>query len=500
MKKAFVFILLICGYTFSQPLYMSKITAPDPLSNAWFGTDIKLQNGQLVVGSPGDKRKGTNSGSFYIYEVGNHFFKYKKKYFTWNIKEGDRLGEWISFADTNLFLRVWALKGANFNFMEDVHYYTLNDYSLKYKNIIKRPYNKTNGFGSQVHTVKNRFLFTAWGTRDSLATTLGCFNVYNASLDSNQTLDSYYGVFKGIGIPVGLGTRFAANDSLLFVSAAFESDSLFYKQGCVYVYRILPDTFIFKEKFCSPLPQSFQSFGLSLALSGNRLFVGAPQEDIQIDQGRVYIYDISEDTPKLTHTLTSPGSTNYNLFGMHISALGDSLLVGSPNDSAYGWLRGAVYLYTFDNANNIKLERSIGLPDSAGITGFPSALVLTKDFILAGAPGADSGRGAVYMYSLSPPTEVKQEPFFEGDFLLEQNYPNPFNPVTSIKYSLRTGGEISLILYDCLGVKVRTLVNEFQYPGDYEVELNAAGLASGVYLYKLQAGTFVQTKKLVLLK
>ena len=89
-------------------------------------------------------------------------------------------------------------------------------------------------------------------------------------------------------------------------------------------------------------------------------------------------------------------------------------------------------------------------------------------------------------------------------FKLEQNYPNPFNPTTKIKYSIPVGANghspVLLKVYDVLGRKVATLVNEIKRPGEYEVEFNAAAFPSGVYFYQLKSGEFIQTKKMTLLK
>ena len=92
-----------------------------------------------------------------------------------------------------------------------------------------------------------------------------------------------------------------------------------------------------------------------------------------------------------------------------------------------------------------------------------------------------------------------------SSFHLSQNYPNPFNPSTKIKFSLpnpsKEGAmEVSLKIYDVLGRQVTTLVNEKLRSGTYEIEWNAGSFPSGVYFYKLEAGGFYQTKKLVLIK
>jgi len=84
--------------------------------------------------------------------------------------------------------------------------------------------------------------------------------------------------------------------------------------------------------------------------------------------------------------------------------------------------------------------------------------------------------------------------------MLYQNYPNPFNPSTKIKYQIPNESKVVITLYDILGKEIETLVNGSKEPGTYELELNAHSLASGTYIYKLVAGDFVESKKMILLK
>ncbi len=85
-------------------------------------------------------------------------------------------------------------------------------------------------------------------------------------------------------------------------------------------------------------------------------------------------------------------------------------------------------------------------------------------------------------------------------FWLYQCYPNPFNPRTTIKYDSPGATKVNLTVYDILGREVSVLVNERKAPGNYRVEFDGSNLASGVYFYRLQAGDFVATKRLLLLK
>lgn len=85
-------------------------------------------------------------------------------------------------------------------------------------------------------------------------------------------------------------------------------------------------------------------------------------------------------------------------------------------------------------------------------------------------------------------------------FVLLQNYPNPFNPSTNINYSIPQSGLVSLKVYDALGREVATLINEEKTAGTYNLQFNATNLSSGIYFYKLQTGSFVDTKKMILIK
>jgi aminopeptidase N len=87
-----------------------------------------------------------------------------------------------------------------------------------------------------------------------------------------------------------------------------------------------------------------------------------------------------------------------------------------------------------------------------------------------------------------------------GAFVLEQNYPNPFNPVTTISYKLPVTSAVRLVVHDMLGRELAVLVKERRDAGGYEVKFDASNLSSGVYLYRLQAGDFVQTRKLLLVR
>jgi hypothetical protein len=100
-------------------------------------------------------------------------------------------------------------------------------------------------------------------------------------------------------------------------------------------------------------------------------------------------------------------------------------------------------------------------------------------------------------YEYSNIVEVE---FVPTEFALYQNYPNPFNPSTKIKYSLPQETAVTIKVFDILGNEVRTLVSEKQEAGSYDVDFDGSNLGSGIYIYQMQAGTFSNTKKMLILK
>jgi uncharacterized delta-60 repeat protein len=98
------------------------------------------------------------------------------------------------------------------------------------------------------------------------------------------------------------------------------------------------------------------------------------------------------------------------------------------------------------------------------------------------------------------PCSSAGKPFEETPYKLFTNYPNPFNPVTYIKFKIPASTEVKLMIYDCIGREVSALVNTKLEAGTYNIEWNASDFPSGVYFYKLEAGNYFETRKMVLLK
>lgn len=116
-------------------------------------------------------------------------------------------------------------------------------------------------------------------------------------------------------------------------------------------------------------------------------------------------------------------------------------------------------------------------------------------------------KSALDNFSINPFSSDVEQELIDGypeDFILSQNFPNPFNPSTVISYQLPVSSEVILKVFDVLGNEVATLVDEFKPAGTYEAEFNTSSInhfpSSGVYFYQLRADSYIETKKMVLMK
>lgn len=150
---------------------------------------------------------------------------------------------------------------------------------------------------------------------------------------------------------------------------------------------------------------------------------------------------------------------------------------------------GGVYLSTNNGSNWTDV--------SSGLTNLNMLrLAISGSYLFAG--GDQSG---VWRRPLSEMiTGINEKSDLPENYSLSQNYPNPFNPATTIKYSVSQMHKVTLKVYSALGKEVATLVNEEKPAGAYEVSFNGAGLASGVYYYKLTAGSYTDVRKMILIK
>ncbi|MBO6571526.1 MAG: T9SS type A sorting domain-containing protein [Balneola sp.] len=156
-------------------------------------------------------------------------------------------------------------------------------------------------------------------------------------------------------------------------------------------------------------------------------------------------------------------------------------------------------VYDGVDANEGESPITISTFDEFELSGLPDGgsqyFFVVKAFDLSGNLSEASNES-----STTITTDIFDEAETPEQYFIEQNYPNPFNPSTSITYKVPETANVTITLYDMLGRKLSTLVNERKTAGSYQITLDMSSYSSGIYLYRMQSGTFVKTRRLTLIK
>jgi len=191
----------------------------------------------------------------------------------------------------------------------------------------------------------------------------------------------------------------------------------------------------------------------------------------------------------------STGTDGYTGYDIAIDNLANVYVIGqrySNSDittlkyNTAGSFQWAIYYNGLSNSQDVPV--AVGVDPNGNV------------FSTGNSFDALSGYDITIIKYVQTPTSLDDEENSIASFSLEQNYPNPFNPTTNIRYQVSSNTQVSLKVYDVLGNEVATLVNDYREAGSYEVNWNASNLSSGIYFYKLQSSSFVDTKKMILLR
>jgi len=311
----------------------------------------------------------------------------------------------------------------------------------------------------------------------------------------------------------GYVTSFAVSDSTLYAVGSYGAGGV--------LRRNISDTAWTRLAFPSNM-----TIRLCVAKSGDSLFVGGSGIDISINDGegwsaanngiptsigniQIYVYVLAVGRENGAGTNIFAGTTSAGVFrsadnGMNWSPAGSGLPLNSPQVYSYPWINALtiippdIFAGTSDGVFRSSDNGSSWAAVNDGLTNTNITSLAVSGTNLVGG----STNGGVWKRPLSEiVTGVKsQADQTPNIFSLQQNYPNPFNPSTVITYQLPANILVTLKVYDELGRLVRTLVEDRETAGIHSATLNASNLSSGVYFYRLTAGSFVDTKKLMLLK
>jgi predicted acyl esterase len=231
----------------------------------------------------------------------------------------------------------------------------------------------------------------------------------------------------------------------------------------------------------SPVRFVTAPFGETVQIAGiptGRIFVGSDGTKFQV---HVRLYDVSSDI--------SGGS--WTLISRSINGIRENT-PGAVHELA---IEATAISHFIPPGNRLGVEiTSLDMLDDTQANTIPY-FAATNSFLLA-----SSVQRSYIQLGDTPATGLEREERVPAGFRLDQNFPNPFNPTTVIRYQLPVASDVRLVVHDLLGREVAVLVEEPNAPGSYRVRFDANGLASGVYLCRLTAGRYGETRKMLLVR
>jgi photosystem II stability/assembly factor-like uncharacterized protein len=236
-------------------------------------------------------------------------------------------------------------------------------------------------------------------------------------------------------------------------------------------------------------------FGLSyISYVGNSTWYGGMRSRDGHDAAVVYRSDDDGKTWEYLTNLSDFGAGRMD--NMKFLTPETGFVFDRYYDTSTDEYRGSVWrtgdggsTWTSENLMDGGIPRGIAMYDAnRGIIASSNGVLITTS----------GGGNPAFIVSVDD--DYRENSSIVNTITLDQNYPNPFNPSTTIRFSIPEQANVSLIVYDILGRKIAELIDEQLQAGEYSQLFNAAGLASGIYLYQLRAGEYVQTKRLILLK
>jgi len=484
-------------YTYTYIFYPHNF-----VSGQYFGYFPLITDSVMFISANNDESNGEASGSIYYYRKINNSWVFIRQISPSDGKPRGSFG--IPIYLKNNCLYVGSVDGVY------IFDYINNDW-IERKKII--PNNQfAYNFGRSIIEFNDQLFIGAELDSRFFVEGAGSVHVYNKNSNGEWELSQMiYSKNQKFYAYFGYKLEINTTSQHLFIAAPMDSNDVGYFAGNVYVLSKFDSLWEVTQILSPDNSDQFPYFGASLATKGNYLFVGASGSMSTQTGGSIYVYKLINNYWQFLKKIPSPINIRRDYFGYSIVVQGDTILVGSPGSQTDGKRIAKVYLYLQKN-DDFELKYEFEPNDSNYYDGFGIGISMNKGEILIGAKDGKNNNistGRAYLYSLFPMSNNDRFDKLDN-YLLSQNYPNPFssgggsayggNSSTMIEYTIKDKQFVTLKVYDMLGREVAVLVNDERAAGRYKVEFNASGLSSGVYVYILTAGTFVSSKKMMIVK
>ncbi len=522
-------MLIGAVYTFNwdgtQWIEMQKIVPEDVTYEKGFGYSVAMHGDKALIGAIHD-----NEGSVYYYQYDGDQWIFQQKLTASDGETYDDFGVSVAFEDDIAIIGASGDDDAGFS--SGASYIFRWDGSTwnEEQKLVASDMAQWNEFGHRVDLSNEVCVITALVTGDT-------GKAYVFKHDGNEWYEEQILLASDGETGDWFGRSIAIQNDGILIGARM--DDTIYGTGSAYYFQWNGTEWIEIQKL---IPENADYFGASVDLNNEYAVIGSAF----MNEGAVYVYSWSGSEWLEEQTIVPSNVAWGDEFGTSVCFVDNLLIAGSPyKTSAAGWASGSAYIYQFATTNNppiadagidqtvdegtlVFLDGSNSFdPDGDEITyqwTTPEDIILDDpNSMQPSFIAPDVSEDTSYIINLvvndglvnSEPDEVEITVLWDGvkvddnsinvsKFNLN-NFPNPFNPETMIKFSLKTPEKILIEVYNIRGEIVRTLVNAELEADFHEVLWNGKDndgkrVSSGVYFYKMEAGNYQETKKMILMK
>ncbi len=460
-----------------------KITPDDIAEGDFFGVSVSISGDFAVIGSFRDDDRGVNSGSAYIFMREGASWIEQAKLTANDGTSNDAFGRSVGINGD------YVIIGAPGDLSGELgSAYIFKRQGTSWVNQVKlRPGDVADGdgFGGTL-SIDGDYAIVGSPGDDDMGVNAGA--AYFFKRDGVTWTEEV----KVTNIQAAADDQFGASVSLDGDYAVVGQAGPFTVIGAAYVFKHDGGNWTRQTKLTASDSVVNDAFGRSVFIEGDYIIAGAPWHS----SGFAYVF--KRDGENWTEQFKFTNSGSNNSFGSVVALSKEYALIAATGVSVFK-REGASW------TEQVSLTASDG---PGGLFGF--SFSISGDYIIIGSPQDDhegSRAGSAYIFTgFSTPTSIGQDisktPI---SFTLEQNYPNPFNPTTVISYQTSALSDVELTIYNQLGQEVKTLVNERKPAGVYQIQWDGRDhsgkqVVSGVYLYRVRTGSYVQTRKMLLLQ
>ncbi len=506
VKKFCVMVLFLLLISLIKDISAGNDKVTSSIQNAaphsHFGWAVALSNKTGIITAPNETTiKGVSSGTAFIYDFSTSSPVMSRQLIPSDGNSFDNFG-YSATIDSNVALISAIGDGDNGPYSGSVYVYRLKSGTwIEEEKLIASDGKPGDFFGQSVAIKGNLALIGAYQSSGrelkSGAAYIFRFNgskwIEEAKIYSN---DGKTNDFFGYSV--------ALNRDGTAIIGAYGADGKKTKSGAAYTFELIGGKWKQTCKLFAPDGETGDKYGYSVAIHKDNAIAGAHHKKItNSNYGAAYIYSRSGEKWIQHEKIKRAAGTKHDFFGISVDIRDASAIIGASrlNKEALNQV-GAAYVF-LNTPEGWKESRLIQPVDGNDYDNFGLSLSIDRGKAIVGSRLNDNlaiDAGAAYFYDIYEGAVDEIEETIPKEFALSQNYPNPFNPTTMIRYSVPKESFVSLVVFDVLGQELKRLVGSVHQPGNYKVEFNAKPFSSGIYLFRMEAGDFTETKKMIFLR